>query len=163
MCISCPLHCFFGCASFGFKFKFKVQKHLNLQTLLSFSLPLLSRAGPFSSPFSFSSFPLAARPTASFLSPFLPPARGPPALPLGPSARPLPPLSRSQADRRGPPVRPFVPRTAPDPSSSPARPRAVPAASASGPHAQAPPRPPIRAAPNPRAFPQAAAAPCPKP
>jgi hypothetical protein len=200
MCISYPLHCFFGCGSFGFEFEFKVQKHLNLQFFLSFSLShsLLGRPislssflsllflpctarpisrSPFSLPFSSSSpagrhffprpmrarspahdlplphlsFPFLTRPTSR--RPAFHPARAP-----SPSFS----LSLSRADRRGPPVRPFIsppPRTGPDSNLSPAHPPcAFSAVSASSLHANALRGPPISAARTLGVFPQAAAA-----
>jgi hypothetical protein len=115
----------------------------SLFSLLSFPHGPYGR-GPPSPPFLFFLLCVAHSPV-----PTQPPARGlfPRPGPTCLHPRSFPALSLW---REGPACRVPLPRAAPDSGSSPARPRADLAASASGPHAQAPPRPPIRAAPNPR-------------
>jgi hypothetical protein len=176
MCISFSLHYFIGCSLIGFKFEFRchvqTQKHLVVFTsFLSFGP---SPAGP--SPLSSFSVCSPAHPAALSLLPsfFLPcEARSPPAhglslsfplsflprahtahrplpRPIGaPACAPFSPSSPYRADRRGPRVRPFSP-TAPDSSSSPARPRAAFAVFTSGPHAQERSRPYLSTASPPR-------------
>jgi hypothetical protein len=192
MCISCSLHCFIGCGSFGFKFEFKIQKQLNLQFYLSFFLSLSLSGRPISlfSPFFFFSFPARPGPWPLFLfpsSPLLffsfPPLQPGPASSLFPALHhaarlPSPPLffppRTAHTPRPSPPAPPspfpfslaggwplpvgVVPNLEPGSGSRPDRTQRHRPPSASGPHAQAPPRPPIRAAQTLGVFPQAAAA-----
>jgi hypothetical protein len=80
MCISCPLHCFIGCGSFGFKFQIQSSKAFEFAIFFPFSPPSPSPLGRpiFPSPFSPSHFLLHCA-AQSFARPILlslfPPAR----------------------------------------------------------------------------------------
>jgi hypothetical protein len=114
-------------------FKFKIQKRLNLHFLFTISLSF--SLGPPHLPFPFFLLVFSSPRSPTGSAPFSFPFPAPLSLFWAQLSAPAPLFpSLSRADRRGPPIRPFVlPPPDLDSDSSPARPRAVPAAIRLGP------------------------------